>query len=197
MLSKGGERIFFIRHLEFCWTVANLFVISFYVLLYAFVNIIPYTSWLTSGCPCFCPFDPRGSVKLEIVVTVNILNCHSHQHTNLLLHSKKQKFKQRTPIKCPKLFFFVLTHNLQHVETFSYLELVTSRGIFFVALHHSLQERPSQQRIRTRHGSLPCARCLHCTLVYTCSLRTGPRPMCALTCLSDKNITPTSFVFDS
>ena len=53
----------------------------------------------------------------------------------------------------PKINAFL--YWLQHVETFSYLELVTSRGIFFVALHHSLQEGPSQQRIRTRHGSVP------------------------------------------
>ena len=99
----------------------------------------------------------------------------------------------------PKINVFVLTDNFQHVETFSYLEQVTSRGIFFVALHHSLQERPSQQRIRTRHGSLPCARCLHCILVYTRSLRTGPRPIQTHVCLDlrDKNITPTSLVFDS
>ena len=82
----------------------------------------------------------------------------------------------------PKINAFL--YWLQHVETFSYLELVTSRGdVNFVALHHSLQERPSQQRIRTRHGSVPCARCLHCTLVYTRSLRTGPRPIQTHVCL--------------
>ena len=133
----------------------------------------------------------------------NILNKLLHILLSLLFALWPERdSKNRKLVKnrlYPEVMSSVLTHSLQHVETFSYLELVTSRGIFFVALHHSLQERPSQQRIRTRHGSVLCARCLHCTLVYTRSLRTGPRPIETHVCLdlSDKNITPTSLVFGS
>ena len=71
----------------------------------------------------------------------NILNKLLHILLSLLFALWPERdSKNRKLVKnrlYPEVMSSVLTHSLQHVETFSYLELVTSRGdVNFVALHN-------------------------------------------------------------